>query len=174
MPNLRPNLLCVLFFSFGAFNPLKASLEDCVLSGWVDNGVGNKQIHYVLHVAYLPDTPSTVKSIELNIEGRTIVFPTTAFGKWDNQGTSEGLSATGGSSKVDDFILAFYDCGSGVKSYSMFYHVIDGRLADWHLIPLGYSELREWKRVFDSQGRITYNGPCDRQGNPLPSTKKKS
>jgi hypothetical protein len=142
--------------------------EDCVLRGWTNPRAAKaKRIHFEVRVVYNPNAidfkDEWVSSVVLTLGKQKVLFPKKALhGLWF-LGPPEGVARSAGSS--DEFLLYFRG-GDGAKSYDVDFSVRDGRLLDRHIIPHAYSELEDSLLIFDKQGKVIYDGPCDRQGHP--------
>jgi hypothetical protein len=140
-------------------------LDECLLKGWVND---DRQVPFTLHILYERDKKdrfaSKVVSATLEIDGQKTVFPRDAFdGLGSMLGTPSGVVRHG---TKDGYLVYFINCGDGARSFSLDFAIRGGVLRERRLIPRPASELDDKVRLYDVMGRITYDGPCDRQGNP--------
>ena len=141
-------------------------IEECCLKGWMNS---KPKVPFTLRILYKDDDSnkisSKVASLSITINGQKTVFPTDAFdglGSW--LGTPSGVSASG---KKSEYRIYFLNCGDAAKSFSLYFTIRDGVLMERQIMTKPYTEVKDTIRLYDKEGRIVYDGPCDRQGNPI-------
>ena len=127
------------------------------------------KVPFTLRILYKDDDrnriSSKVASLIITINGQKTVFPTDAFdglGSW--LGTPSGVSASG---KKSEYRIYFLNCGDAAKSYSLYFTIRDGVLIERQIMTKPYTEVKDTIRLYDKEGKIVYDGPCDRQGNRI-------
>ena len=142
-------------------------LEEVLVRGWAYTSSGQR-VHYEVHVAYMPESPrgaTMIRSIDLTLGKQKILIPEKAFNDYssDWEAPRDVFARYG---KKNEFTLYFPSCGDGARSYATELIIHEGRLYARQIIPAGISEINDSIRIFDAKGRVIYDGPCDRQGNP--------
>ncbi|HWB60656.1 MAG TPA: hypothetical protein VG733_14270 [Chthoniobacteraceae bacterium] len=171
----RIRFLLPLFLVLAALQPVHAdSLEDVLIRGWATTHSG--KVHYEIHIAYPPsarDRTPPIRSIEIMLGKQKVIFPASALNPSSN-GWQVPRGVFGNVGKENEFSLYFSECGDGARSYSLEFFIKHGRVVSRQLIPAGMSELTDALEIFDAQGHIVYDGPCNRSGDPTGKISKEA
>jgi hypothetical protein len=158
--------LAIAFCLLSAKSYATYGIEECLLKGWMNS---KPKVPFTLRILYKDDNSnrisSKVASLTITIDGQKTIFPTDAFdglGSW--LGTPSGVGASG---RKGEYHIYFLNCGDAAKSFSLHFTIRDGVLRERQIMPKPYTEVKDTIRIYDKDGKIVYDGPCDRQGKPI-------
>lgn len=161
-------LLVLLLSNLAEANP---KIGEYNMSGWLENyWQGNKKLHYHVKIQYIYKEPyfnvPGIISTEVRIGDNITRFPKESFALY-----ALGWPTGFGEHGANGYSLYFENCGDGAKCFSLHYIIKNGILVERQLMPRGISELNDEAMIFNKNGKVIYNGPCNRQGKPIGKVK---